>query len=110
MTRTIFCRTLRVCAKNEKGRRRTVSPGACKPQQPQPPSQPQPQLPLPPKPKMRISRMIHHQPLPKAQMPEELLQDIKKPPRIPESAAHPVRSFHVMQEAAIGACRASGCI
>ena len=58
MTRTIFCRTLRVCAKNEKGRRRTVSPGACKPQQPQPPSQPQPQLPPQlPQPKKRIMSM-----------------------------------------------------
>lgn len=52
--------------------------------QQQPLSQPQPQLlPLPfQSTKMMTRTMIHHQLLPKAQIPEELLQDITKPPEI----------------------------
>ena len=52
--------------------------------QQQPLSQPQPQLlPFPfQSTKMMTRTMIHHQLLPKAQIPEELLQDITKPPEI----------------------------
>lgn len=52
--------------------------------QQQPLSHPQPQLlPLPfQSTKIMTRTMIHHQLLPKAQIPEELLQDITKPPEI----------------------------
>ena len=50
----------------------------------QPLSQPQPQPLLFPfhRTKIMTRTMIHHQLLPKAQIPEELLQDITKPPEI----------------------------